>query len=152
MCVHRLACKTEINSFEDTSYSNYQSIQPLSHRVFNYKLNYYISKLVHALWLVSLARHTLLQGPLKFYVFLLPNCCVIYHQIFLTYIASKSLKLSFTTNCVKKTCQCLKTISNWLVLLPTCFRNLKPFLMRGNRSRTRQTHNRGTTSSSRSVL
>ena len=33
--------------------------------------------------------------------FLLPNC-VIYHKIFLACIASKSLKVSFTLNCVLK--------------------------------------------------
>ena len=35
-------------------------------------------------------------------LFLLPNCCVIYRQNFLTYLASKSLKLSFPLNCVPK--------------------------------------------------
>ena len=118
---------------------------------------YFISKLVRALWLVNLAGPTLLHGPLKFKVFLLPNCCVIYHQIFLTYEANNSLKRSFTLNCVLKLTNDLKTSSNWLVLLSTWFRNLKPFLKNGNRFRTRQTHNRDIinillTSSSRSVL
>ena len=92
-------------------------------------LSYYISKLVRALWLVNLAGRTLRHSPLKFKGFLLPNCCVIYHQIFSTYIASKSLKLSFTLNCILKRANDSKTISNWLVLLSTCFRNLKLFLM-----------------------
>ena len=121
---------------------------------------YYISKLVRALWLVKLAGRTLLHGPPNFEVFflLLPNCCVIHHQSFLTYIASKSLKPSFTLNCVLKRGNHLKTISNWVVLLSICFRNLKPSLMNGNRFRThQQSHNRDIvttllTSSSRSVL
>ena len=92
---------------------------------------YYISKLVSGLWLVNLAGRTLMHEPLKFKVFLVPNCCVIYHQIFSTYEANNSSKLYD-----------LKTISNWLVLLSAWFRNLKPFLMNGNCSQTRQTHNR----------
>ena len=106
---------------------------------------YYISRLVRVLWLVNLADRTLLHTSrsLKFKVFLLlPNCCMIHHEIVLTYIASKSLKLSFTVNCVLKRVNDLKMISNWLVLLSTCFRNLKQFLMNGNHSRTCQTHNR----------
>ena len=43
----------------------------------------------------------------------------------LTFIASKSLKLSFTQNCVLKRASDLKTISNWLVLLSRCVRNSK---------------------------
>ena len=72
---------------------------------FNY--TYYISKLVRALWLVNLARRTLLHGSLKFDFF----CCrcVISYQIFLNYIESKSLEISFTTNCVRtKACSRLK--------------------------------------------
>ena len=45
----------------------------------NHSFLYYSSKLVHALWLVNLAGHTLLHGPLKYKV-LLSNC-VICHQI-----------------------------------------------------------------------
>ena len=118
----------------------------------------FISKLVRALSFVNLAGCTLLHGPLKFKVlFLLPNCCVIYHHIFSTYDANNSLKLSFTLNCVLKRANDLKTISNRLVSLSTRFRNLKPFLMNGNRCRTRQTNNRDIinillTSFSRSVL
>ena len=101
----------------------------------------YIPKLVRALWLVNLVGRTLLHGPLKFKVFSLPNCCVIYHQFFSTYEANNSLKLSFTLNCVLKRANDLKMISNWLILLSTCFRNLKPFLVERNRSRTHQTYN-----------
>ena len=86
---------------------------------------YYTSKLVRALWLVYLASRTILHGPLKFKVFSSPNCCVIYHQIFSSYDANNSLKLSFTLNCVLKRANDLKTISNWFVLLSPCFRNLK---------------------------
>ena len=46
---------------------------------------------------------------------LLQNCFVIYHQVFLTFIASKSLKLSFsflTLDCTLKHGNDLKTISN----------------------------------------
>ena len=51
----------------------------------------------------TLTDRILLHGQLKFKVFFsLPNCCEIYHQIFLTSIASKSLKLSFSLNCVLK--------------------------------------------------
>ena len=92
--------------------------------------------------MVNLAAHTLLHRPLKFKVFLLPNCSTIYHQIFSTYEANYSLKLSFTQNCVVERANDLKTISNWLVLLLTWLGNLKPFLMDGNHSRTHQTHNR----------
>ena len=63
---------------------------------------YYISKLARVLRLVSL--------NLK--LFLLPNCCVIYRQVFSTYLASKVLKLSFSLNCVLKRANDLKTISN----------------------------------------
>ena len=86
----------------------------------------------------SPARSTKIQS------FLLANCCVIYHQIFSTYeqITVSVLKLSFILNCVLKRINDLKTISNWLVLLSTWFRNLKPFFMNKNRCRTRQTHNR----------
>ena len=118
---------------------------------------YYISKLVRALWLVNLAGRTLLHGPLKFKVLLLKLLHDLYRQIFSTYIANKSLKLSFILNCVLKRANNLKTISNWFVLLSTWFRKLKPFLMNGNRYRCRtlQTYNRDTinillTSSSRS--
>ena len=102
---------------------------------------YYISKLVRALGLVILAGRTLLHGPLKYLKFF---CCQTIAW-FITkssqlYEANNSLKLSFTLNYVLKRANDLKTISNWLVLLSTWFRNLKPFLMNGNRSRTRQTH------------
>ena len=67
---------------------------------------------------------------------------MIYHQIFSSLIASKSLKLSFTLNCVLKHANGLKTIQ----MNSFCFRPaseiLKPFLVNGNRSRTRQTQNR----------
>ena len=82
---------------------------------------------------------------------------MIYHQIFSTDEVNNGLKLCFTLNCVLKRANDLKTISNWIVLLSTWIRNLKPFLVNGNRSRNRQTHNRDIinillTSSSRSVL
>ena len=50
--------------------------------------------------------------PAKILSFLLPNCCVIYHQIFSTYEANNSLKLSFTINCVLKRANDLNMISN----------------------------------------
>ena len=119
--------------------------------------HYYISEFVRTLWLVNLAGRTILHEPLKCVVFVLPNCCVIYHQFSSTYEGNNSLNLSFTLNCVLKRANNLKTISNWLVLLSTWFRNLKLFLMNGNRSRIRHTHNRDIinillTSSSLSVL
>ena len=43
---------------------------------------------------------------------LLPNCCVVYYQIFSTYEANNSLKLPFTPNCVLKRANGLKTVSN----------------------------------------
>ena len=93
--------------------------------------------------------------PLKF--LLLPNCCVIYRVMILTHTRSKGLKHSSTPDCALKRANELKTISNWLVLFSACFRNLKPFLVNGNRSWTRQSHNRDIinillTSSSRSLL
>ena len=55
----------------------------------------------------------LLYGPLKFKVLvLLPKCFVIYRQVSLTFIVTKSLKLSFTLNCILKHAKDLKTISN----------------------------------------
>ena len=105
-------------------------------RYLYHKSSYYISKLARALRLVNLAGRTLLHGLPKWNLklILLPNCCVIYRQNFLNYLASKGLKLSFTLNRVLKRTNDLKTISNWLLLLSTCFRNLKPFLVDRNRS------------------
>ena len=94
------------------------------------------------MWLVNLAGRTLLHGPLRFNVISVAKLLRDLSPKLLNYLASKGLKLSFTLNCVLKRANDLKTISNWLVLLSTCFRNLKPFLMVRNRSRTRQTHNR----------
>ena len=51
---------------------------------------------------------------------MLQNCFVIYRQLFLTSIASKSLKLFFTLDYVLKRVNDLKTISNWIVLLSRC--------------------------------
>ena len=94
------------------------------------KIHYYISKLVPALWLVNLVGRTLLHGPLKFKVVSVAKLLRdLSGQNFLPYLASKGLKLSFTLNCVQKRANELTTISNWLVLLSTCFRNLKKFLM-----------------------
>ena len=50
------------------------------------------------MWLFNLAGPTLLYGPLKFEVDSIANLFVIYRQLFLTFIASKSLKLFFTLN------------------------------------------------------
>ena len=112
--------------------------------------NHYISKLVRELWLVNLAGRPFMNGPLKFKVFFFVS------KLFSTYIANKSLKLSFILNGVLKRANDLKTISNWFVLFSTWFRNLKPFLMNGNHCRTLQTHSRDIiniflTSSSRSA-
>ena len=96
-------------------------------------VHYYISKLVRELRLVNLCKFIVVFVA-KMLHDLSPN--------FLTYVASNILKLSFTLNCVLKRANDLKTISNWLVLLSTFFRNLKPFLINENRPRTRQTHNR----------
>ena len=118
---------------------------------------YYFSKLVRALWLANLAGHTLLLGPLKFKVVFVAKLLRDLSPKLLNYLASEGLQLSFTLNCVLKRANDLKTISNRLLLLSNCFRNLKPFLMDRNRSRTRQTHNRDIinillTSSSQPVL
>ena len=63
-------------------------------------------------------------------------------QLFLNFIASKSLKLSSNLNYVLKLVNELKTISHWLILLSRCVRNLKPFLVNKNRSWVPQTHTR----------
>ena len=55
----------------------------------------HISQLVCALWVVNLADHILLDGPLKLKAVFVA-IAVIYCQVFLTFLASKSLKLSFT--------------------------------------------------------
>ena len=74
---------------------------------------------------------------------MLQNCVVIYRQLFLTFIASKDLKLFFfTLNYVIKHANDFKAISNWIVLLSTCFRNLKPFQVNKNGSWAPQTHSR----------
>ena len=72
----------------------------------------------------------------------LPKCFMVYLQVFLTFIASKSLKSSFYFKLCIKTCWRLNNDSNWLVFLSTCARNFKPFRVNRNRSRTRQTHSR----------
>jgi len=63
-------------------------------------LLYYISQLIRALWLVNLAGRILLYGPLKFKAVFVAEMFVIYCQVFLTFLASKSEKLSFTTKIV----------------------------------------------------
>ena len=101
--------------------------------------------LVHALCLVNLAGHILLHGPIKFKVgFVAKLFHALLSWLFLTVTASESLKLSYTLNCVLKRTNDSKTISNWLVLLSRCVRNLKPFgvCMNRNHFQTRQTHNR----------
>ena len=85
------------------------------------------------------------------------NCFVVYHQLFLTFIASKNLKHFLYSNYVLKRANDFKIISNWLVLLSRCVRNLKPFHVNKNRSWSPQTHTRNIinillTSFSRSVL
>ena len=60
---------------------------------------YYISQ-VSTLWLVNLAGRIPLYSmydPPKFTLFLLSKCFVVYCQVFLTFTARKSLKLSFTS-------------------------------------------------------
>ena len=86
------------------------------------------TKLVRALWLVNSAGVLFCTAFENLKFCLLPNFCVIYLQIFLALIASKSLNLSFTLYCILKPANDLKTISNWFVLLLTCFRNFEAFL------------------------
>ena len=64
------------------------------------KKPYYFSQLVRALWLVKLAGRILLYGTLKAIAVLVAKMFVIYRQVFLTFLASKSLKLSFTSEIV----------------------------------------------------
>ena len=78
--------------------------------------------------------YILLHGPLNH-----PKYFEIYHQGLLIFVASKSLKLSFTLNFVLKCANDLTTISNLLILLSTWVRNLKPFRVNRNRSQNRQT-------------
>ena len=106
-----------------------------------------------ATFIISLRQYACCDGLIQRAVFscvarwnlhlvLLPNQFVIYLQVFLTFIASKSLKLPFTLNCVLKLANDLKTILNRLVLLSRCVKHLKPFHLNRNRSRTRQVHRR----------
>ena len=85
---------------------------------------------------------TFLHSPLKFKIVSVAKVLRDLSPKLLNYLAGKGLQLSFTLNCVVKRANDLKTISTWLLLLSTCFRNLKPFFMDRNHSRTRQTHNR----------
>ena len=57
-------------------------------------------------------------------MFLLPNCCVIYRQNVLIYLARKGLKLSFTLNCVLKRANDLK---NDFKVTPFAFDLLQKF-------------------------
>ena len=62
--------------------------------------------------MVNLAGRTLPYGPLKFKASsVAEHCMVIYRQVFLTFMACKSLKLSYTLNCVLKRANDLKKIS-----------------------------------------
>jgi len=62
---------------------------------------YYFSQLVRALWLVNLADRILPYGPLKFKaVFVAKMFRDLSPSVFLTFLASKSLKLSFTSKIV----------------------------------------------------
>ena len=67
----------------------------------------------------------------NFKLVLLQNCFVIYRQVFLAFIARKSLKLSFTLNCVLKRVSDLK---NDFKLIRFASRNLKPFRVDRNHS------------------
>ena len=68
---------------------------------------------------------------------------MIYLQVYLTFIASKRLKIYFTLNSVLKRSNDFTTaISNWLVLLSTSHRKVKPFRVTQNRSRSDQTQKR----------
>ena len=59
--------------------------------------------------MVNLAGRTLPYGPAKNLKFiLLQNCLLIYRQLFQAFIASKSLKLSFTLDYVLKRANDLK--------------------------------------------
>ena len=86
---------------------------------------YFISKLERSLRLVNLAGLTLLLGPLKFKVLFVAKLLRDLSPDFLNFNSNKSLKLSFTLNCVLKRANDLKTISNWFVLLSTCFWNFE---------------------------
>lgn len=59
---------------------------------------------------------------------------------FLTFIANKNLKHSFSLNCLSKRGNDLTTMSSWLVLFSTYVRNLKRFRVTWNR--TCQTYSR----------
>ena len=122
-----------------------------------YLLVYYNNiSLVRALWLVNLAGRTLLYGPLKFKV---DSVAKLFCDLSPTVLNfhSKEEFIFFTLNYVLQRANDLKTISNWIVLLSRCVRNLKPFHVNKNRSWAPQTHSRDIinillTSFSRSVL
>ena len=80
----------------------------------------------------SAASPILLYGSLKFKAGFVGKL--------LNVIVSRILKLSFTLNRVLEHADDLKTTSKLLILLSKRERNLKPFGVNRNRSRTRQTH------------
>ena len=63
------------------------------HKLINMVLIFIIISLSICAVIGQFAGHILVYGPLK--LFLLPKCFVIYRQLFLTSLASKSLKLRF---------------------------------------------------------
>ena len=68
---------------------------------------------------------------------------MIYLQVYLTFKTSKRLEIYFTLNSVLKRGNDFTTaISNWLVLLSTSHRRVKPFRVTQNRSRSDQTQKR----------
>ena len=79
--------------------------------MFQNKCFYCISQLVPALW-VNLAIRIPLCGSLKFKVGFVVKLFRIYRQVFLTFIARGSLKLSHTLNYAMKRANDLKTVSN----------------------------------------
>ena len=60
------------------------------------KLDYYISRLGRALWLVNLAGRTFPHGPLKFKVLCVAKLLGDLSPFFFTYLVTKGLKLSLT--------------------------------------------------------
>ena len=77
---------------------------------------------------------TLLYGPLKFKVDSVAKLFCDLSPTVLNFHSKYEFETFFTLNYVLKRANDLKMISNWIVLLSRCIRNLKPLHVNKNRS------------------